>query len=241
MLVAEYDMMADQQQWHWWYQTKREYLNQLLRQLPLSNSAKILDLGSGVGANFPVLRYYGKVEGAEQSERGRSLSQQHHPETVTAADLNTFTPQVNSFDLITILDVLYHQHIQDDTAVIARALSGLKKDGYLLITDCAHPFLYGPHDEANMARQRYTMAELTRKVEAAGGKVVRATYLFGFSFPLFASARLYQKWRGRADDAAASDGVVNRLLTIVGSLEAYTLGLINIPLGSTICVIAQNR
>lgn len=231
--------MADQQQWHWWYVTKRKYLEVLVQNLSLPKDAKILDLGSGVGANFPVLRTFGEVTGVEQSKDGRALSQAHHIERVMAGDLNTYQPAKAVYDLITILDVLYHQSITDDVDVIRRALSGLKKEGYLLITDCAHPSLFGPHDVSNMARQRYTMSELANKIEKAGGKVVRKTYLFGFSFPFFAATRLYQKSTNVAKDDKAHNGVVNTVLSFLGKVEAASLRLWNIPFGSTLCFLVQ--
>ncbi len=239
MKKEEYQLMADQQQWHWWYQTKRRYLDQLLRTLDLPPKAKILDLGSGVGANFPLLRRFGAVSGAEYSKEGRELTRRYHPEAVVAADLNTFSPKKNEYDVITILDVLYHQNIKSDEAVLKKAVTGLKNGGYLVVTDCAQPWLFGPHDVSNMARQRYRKSELEQKVSQSGCKILRSSYLFGFSFPLFAGTRLFQRWKGINNDAKSQNDWLNWVLTQVGGLEAKIFRYLNIPLGSSIVVLAQ--
>lgn len=241
MKLEEYQLMADQQRWHWWYRTKRAYLDQVLSTLKLPPSAKILDLGSGVGANFPVLRRFGQVEGVEQSTLGRQLSQKNHPEKVKAGDLNTITLPKNHYDVITILDVLYHQAITDDTAVLHRALLGLRKGGYLIITDCAHPWLFGPHDVANMARQRYTLKELQSKVGSAGGRVLRSSYLFGFSFPLFIMARAADRFSGKTSEGQARPGFLNMVLQSFGQIEACLLKAINLPAGSSILIVAKKE
>ncbi len=241
MKLEEYQRMADQQRWHWWYRTKRSYLEQVLAALKLPSPARILDLGSGVGANFPVLRKFGQVEGVEQSSLGRQLSQKNHPEKVQTGDLNAVSLPASHYDLITILDVLYHQAVTDDVKVLRQALSGLQQGGYLVITDCAHPWLFGPHDEANMARQRYTLKELQEKVERAGGKVVRSSYLFGFSFPLFIMARMVERLSGKTSEDQAHPGLLNTVLGAMGQVEAQLLKMINLPVGSSILIVAKKE
>lgn len=241
MKIEEYQLMADQQRWHWWYVTKRRYLAEVLRSLVLPPGAKVLDLGSGVGANFSVLATFGNVLGVEQSLAGRKLTKQITGTKVVAGDLNTYTPQSNEFDLITILDVLYHQHIRSDEQVIRKALRGLKPKGFLLITDCAHPWLFGPHDVANMARERYTKAELQRKVEAAGGKVVRCSYLFCFSFPFFVITRLSERAQKMTQESEVRQGLSNTLLSYVGWLESKLLRFVNLPFGSSLLCVVQKK
>jgi len=239
MKHEEYSLMAQQQRWHWWYVTKRAYLEQVLRSLNLPNAAKLLDLGAGVGANFSVLRKFGEVDAVEESQAGSTLAKSLALAKVSAADLNTFTPKSSTYNCITILDVLYHQHIQDDVAVLRSALQGLKSDGYLVITDCAHPWLWGPHDVDNMARQRYTKRELEQKIVKAGGVIQRSSYLFAFSFPFFVMGRLIEKWRGRQSQQDSSDDVLNKAMRTVGTVESKLLRVMNIPFGSSILVVAK--
>lgn len=239
MKHEEYSLMAEQQRWHWWYVTKRAYLEQTLSTLKLPKDAKILDLGAGVGANFSVLKKFGDVDAVEESTIGSNLAKSLQLATVKTADLNTFVPKPSSYNCITILDVLYHQHIHDDVAVLQKAIRGLKRGGYLIVTDCAHPWLWGPHDVDNMARQRYTKHELEQKMIEAGGVLQRSSYVFAFSFPLFVMGRLIEKWRGVQTQQDSKNDVLNALMRNLGLVEAKLLRIMNLPFGSSILLVAQ--
>jgi SAM-dependent methyltransferase len=241
VLDKEYHLMARQQAHNWWYQTKRAYLYAVLQQLRLPPNARILELGSGVGANFQVLRQFGEVEGVDQSKTGLKLSRDRFPETVHLGDLNTYLPTKNTYDLICILDVLYHQLISSDEKVIANAVKGLRRGGYLLITDCAHQWLLGPHDVNNMARKRYSLHELKSKVERLGIPIVRSSYLFMSVFPFFVLSRMYEKIAGYSHDEQHRPGLVNSFLAWVGQREARALKSFNLPFGSSILLLAQKR
>jgi SAM-dependent methyltransferase len=187
------------------------------------------------------LRKLGAVEGIEYSKLARDFSQKNHPEKVVAGDLNTFKLQAKKYDVICILDVLYHQNIRDDKKVIKRAADGLKTNGYLLITDCAHQWLYGPHDKENMARQRYSKKELEEKVENAGLQIVRSSYVFCFTFPLFVFVRLKQKIFDKDDQSESQNDVLNKIFAFVGKLEARLLRFFPLPFGSSILILAQKK
>lgn len=237
----EYQLMSEQQRWHWWYVTKRAYLQAVLEQLHLPSKAKILDLGCGVGANLQTLSHFGEVTAVEKSVAGVHFAQQLSHAQVVQADINTYHIKKNQFDVITILDVLYHQNIQDDRHILEKALRAVKSSGYVIVMDCMHPWLFGPHDVANMARERYSRKSLEQKVSQAGGMVVRSSYTFCFSFPLFVLGRLWEKWTGLSSQDKDHQGFVNSALAGVGKGEARFAKKIDLPVGSSLMIIAVPR
>lgn len=241
MQDKEYHLMASQQIREWWYVTKRAYLTSTLKVLDLHQDAQILELGSGVGANFAVLRRFGTVRGIEQSEVARKLSKDAHPEQVESGDLHTYLPKKNAYDLICIIDVLYHDHIKNDQKVLTAAAQGLKKGGYLVVIDCAHQWLFGPHDQNNMARQRYSLKELKGKVTASGVVVCKSSYLFWSMFPLFVLRRLYERWVGKAADETSTPAFLNSCFITLGKLEAKLLQKTSLPWGSSVLVVGQKQ
>lgn len=235
----EYQVMADQQQWHWWYRAKRRYLQLVLDRLKLPPTARLLDLGCGVGANLSLLAQYGRVEGLDAHPLAVQYSQRHWPQLVRQQDLNQWQPAAAEYDLITLLDVLYHQGVVSDREVIAKCLTALKPAGYLIITDCLHPWLFGPHDRANHARQRYTRDELVSTVCSAGGVITWSSCLFASTFPGFVLQRLWQRWRGVSDDHQTQPGWLNSLLLHGCTFDLAVLKAHPLPFGSSILLVVR--
>jgi len=243
MQISEYHRMAQVSTKHWWYLAKRSLLTNLLNfWLPdLKSPRKILDVGSGTGANWPVLRHFGTVVGLEQSEIGVAYCQSLGWSGIKQGNANEINFPAASFDLVTILDVLYHKKIKSDQKVLNTLARIIKPGGWLVVTDCAGPAWYGPHDKVNQARQRYTLAEMTGKVSTAGLEVKHASYFYFLSYPLFAVTRLAQKFNfiGIENSENLPPTIVNWCLTKLLMLESKLACRLKLPIGSSILVLAQ--
>jgi hypothetical protein len=122
----------------------------------------------------------------------------------------------------------------------------------LLVTVPAFMFLWSQNDVINMHQRRYTVPELTAKLERHGFRLLRISYNNFFVFPLAAGIIVLR--RGRAEPKLASphfdedayqvemepaSPVVNTVLTGVGKLEVALLRRVDLPWGTSIIAIAE--
>ncbi len=226
--------MARLENKHWWFLAKRQFINSLL---PRNSNLNILDLGCGTGGTTLFLGNWGKVTGVENEKAAIPFLKKRGIKFIKKSVNNINFPQ-NKFDLICILDVLYHQNIKDDQKVLKKSYSWLKKDGLLLITDSACPSLISRHDKIMMARQRYSLDELSEKVKKAHFTVERKSYIFFLLFPLFFISRLLNKY---LDFSTVKEEwtIINKIFLEICRIEAKLLKYINYPIGSSVIIIAR--
>ena len=148
-----------------------------------------------------------------------------------------FAPE--SFDLVAMLDVL--EHIDDDTAGLRALGRTLKRDGQVLVTVPALPFLWSRHDEIHHHKRRYRKRGLIATAEAAGLEVVSVSYFNTLLFPVAAAMRLARgllRRPGGADDAMPP-ALLNRVLRAVFAVERYLLGRFPLPIGLSLVLLAR--
>lgn len=241
MEQREYTIMYQLEDNHWWFVAKRNFIRQYLKLIPSKTHRKILDIGCGTGKNLEMLTNYGKVQSVDYSISAIKFCYQRGFKNVKKATLPCLPFNSNSFDLVTLFDVLYHQGIKNDLQAIKEIFRLLKPGGYLLVTDCAHQFLFGPHDVAMHARQRYSKKELAQKIQKAGFTIKRSSYIYFFSFPIFLINRLFKKYlfKSSTSDLKSTPALINQLLIFIHRLEAKVLGIMPLPIGSSIIILAQ--
>lgn len=220
---------------HWWFIAKRNFIKQ---QLPQKKSLSLLDLGCGTGGTTAFLQQWGKVTAIEENSLAVKLAKKRKLNIIKQNINNTLPFKNNTFDVVSLFDVLYHQHIDTENAVLKEARRVLKKGGILLITDCAHPSLTSPHDRSVMAKKRFTKANLDALVEKAGFQLKKSTYLFSSTFLFFVVDRLIQKAHKHAKIPQLPPKLINFLLIKILACEAYLSRFINLPLGSSILITA---
>lgn len=235
MEQQEYELMSRVEYTHWWFRAKREYLKTYL---PNSSTRKriVLDVGAGTGAISAYLGEWGDVTRLESSSIAISYLKQKGL-SYLKEDINTYAFPIKKFDIVTCLDVLYHKNIRDDEAVLKKIYRSLKPGGILLVTDCALPFLMSKHDVRNHARQRYTVTEMTQKIESAGFKVEKASYIYFFIFPLTVFSRFIERYT-QSSDVNLPHPILNTFLFGICLAESYMLKIASFPIGSSIIVKA---
>lgn len=238
MNKAEYDYMNTVEDDHWWFLGKKQFLLEALKPF-LHKKQEILDVGSGTGGMTMFLRKLGKVVGLEHNVHAMALARNKKIKVYQGSG-NKLPFANNQFTLVTFFDVLYHKKITEEKA-LSEAWRVLKKDGYVVITDCALPFFWSSHDVAMHAKKRFTKTELETLVRNAGFTVMRSSYIFFFTFPLFIIDRLISKVRVKENQVSRPPLLINTILTVLITIEAALFKFTNFPIGSSIIVLARKE
>ncbi|MCC2096857.1 MAG: class I SAM-dependent methyltransferase [Hyphomicrobiales bacterium] len=234
MTPAAYLEMAETEDQHWWFVSRRAIVTSILDSLKLPQAASILEVGSGTSGNLDMLSRYGRVTAMEMDETARRISVEKTQgrfdiRAGVCPDALPFAQE--RFDLICMFDVLEHIGPAEETLASLRGL--LAPGGRLLVTVPAYQWMWSAHDEFLHHKRRYTAGMLRNQAAAAGLTAERVTYFNTLLFPLAASMRMLDKALGRTT-ASGNDvpvPLVNRLFRTVFASERHLLKAINLPFG----------
>ena len=192
----EYELMYAREETDWWYVGRRNMARSLIeRQVWPESNALILDVGCGTGGNLTTLAPYGSVIGVDLSVVALDLARQHRSVYCLAQASALGLPFTdNTFDLITSFDILYHRWVTDDSQALSELYRLVRPGGRLLLTDSALPLLWSSHDQRYFARQRYTLPDMRRKLQAAGFEIRLCSYANTLLLPIFLLLRLTMDW-----------------------------------------------
>jgi SAM-dependent methyltransferase len=248
MKEALYDLMYASEPTYWWYVARRRIImTQVERVLQARRDPSvrpcILDYGCGTGLHLLSLSTLGEAYGLEMSERAVALCAQRGLRQVAhlPGGLPESTPFGQSFDLITMLDVL--EHIDDDVLLLQQVGAWLKPQGVLLITVPAYEFLWSGEDYVSEHRRRYTRRRLSRVVRQAGYDISKLSYFNTLLFPvqvmtilcqrLFAPRSMYRS------HIRPLGSTVNALLTRLMAAEHRVLPYVNLAFGGSLLCCAR--
>lgn len=239
----EYQVMYDVEKTHWWFVSRRLFLEAVFRHVGIgSKRLAIADIGAGTGGMVAFLKRYGTVVGIEPHRKARTLAKKRgialRGDSAERTRLAT-----TSMDMVCLFDVLYHRGI-DERKALVEANRILKPGGLLVVTDCAMPWLAGPHDRAVHGRIRYTHTLLKSRVAQAGFSIRKVSYMFFFLFPWFAMKRLVDRFfnaKGRVSDVSAFPAKINEMCIFLHRIESRLLPFISYPYGSSVLVVARKE
>jgi SAM-dependent methyltransferase len=238
-----YKRMAEVEDAHWWFASRRAIIGHLLDRLDLPSNAMILEAGCGTGGNFQMLARRGKLYATELDDEARRFATSRQLAEVAEGRLPDQIPFKDlCFDLIVMTDVL--EHLDDDVGSLKALHARLKPGGFLLLTVPAWPWLWSAHDESHHHRRRY-VADQLRQAVSAGGYAIRYLSYYNFLlFPMIAVARLLQHLVGanrEGHDLQMPSRLVNRTLAKVFSSERHVLGRVTVPFGVSLLMLARNQ
>ena len=187
----------------WWYRGRRRIVMEVARSLPLPRPARVLDAGCGSGRNMEELAALGEVVGLEPSEASLAAARARDVGAVVHGSLERAPFDDGEFDLATALDVI--EHIDDDHAALVELRRVVRPGGFLLVTVPAYPALWGPHDEANHHRRRYTRRALLGVAASAGWTPRRTTHFNSILLPAAAAVRVARRMTADGGAAARSE------------------------------------
>jgi SAM-dependent methyltransferase len=202
----------------------------------------VLDVGCGVGGLLAYLAAHAPlapigldlVPGALAYCRKRGL------QALGVADAVALPVRPASVDLVIAQDVV--EHVADDAGLLAGVRQVCRPGGMALIVAPAHRALWSTRDVRLGHHRRYTLAQLTDRVAAAGFEIRHRTYLDLLLAPLLgiAVALAPRTADGVPDlpyDAPGGTGLVNRLLQAISHAEAGVALRATLPLGVAALVL----
>jgi len=236
--------MAQVEDTHWWFCSRRAIVASVLSRLGLSPGAHILEPGCGTGGNFAMLGRFGEVYAMDSDPEACKFASARKTAIVEQGQLPDRVPFENvSFDLVVMTDVL--EHLDRDQEALTVLRERLKPGGWLLATVPAFPWLWSVHDTTHHHQRRYVAGDLRALFERAGYAVAYLSYYNFLLFPMIAAARGLGRLRksspSREHDLRAHSGLVNSLLRTVFSSERYAIGHLAVPFGVSLLVVAQRR
>ena len=241
-MQADYsEAYAEYEARHWWFRARRIILRSVLRTLPLASGARILEAGTGPGANlYHVYPPDVRLCGIEPNPDLAALANARGSVPVHVASAEAIPESLGMFDAVTMFDVL--EHTASDGEVLERIAHRLLPGGLLILTVPAYKLLWGPQDVVSGHFRRYTLRSLRARVREAGFVPLRATYFNTLLFPAVAAFRIVGRWlrAGRGpSDLRYSLGPLDQLLFLIFAAEKWLLGAINLPFGVSIFLVAR--
>lgn len=238
MKKSEYEKMYLLENSHFWFVGKRYFIQAYLNIIK-SRVDGILDLGCGTGGTTKFLQRYGKVTGVEKNPSAIFLAKKRGIKIVKG-DAEDLPYKKDSFDLITLFDVLYHKDVKNVEKAVKEVRKVLKPTGFLLITDSAFDILKSSHGVSVFEGRRFTLKNLEYILNKSGFEIIKSSYIFLSIFPLILFKRFFvDKLIKSESDLFRPPEFVNLLLKLILKAEALLLNYLKLPLGSSLIILAK--
>ncbi|HEY0319984.1 MAG TPA: class I SAM-dependent methyltransferase [Pyrinomonadaceae bacterium] len=252
MQAEDYQDLYTLEQDFWWFAGMREITAAMLDSAYTQTRERlILDAGCGTGGMISWLTRYagaGRVVGIDLVSDALKFCRERKHERLLQASVTDLPFADSTFDLITSFDVLVQLPCKAaDERAMREMHRVLRPGGTAFVRAAAYEWMKSSHDEALGTQHRYSIHELTGKLERAGFTILRASYANSILLPIAAIRRLLLKRIGLAD--RGSD--VKPLPPGLGWLNSAFLGLlrgeanlikrtkINLPVGLSIICLAK--
>lgn len=250
-----YHQLAEIENKHWWFISRQYLIKAILEKIDLKHVEKCLDIGCGVGGNMNFMKTYcEQITGLDISDVAINLAREKWPEfNFIQGDANKLSSiyKANTFDLVTIFNVMYHKWIVNDVDLLKQIYSILQPGGYLILTEPAFMHLWRNHDVQDMGKKRYTMKELNLLMNDAGFKPVFKTYFNSVSYlpALFLAILLKLQTKSTAFDPEKGVSEIdlpgrsfNNFMCALMRLESdYIKKISSIPVGVSLLYVAKKN
>lgn len=231
---------------HWWFRARRTIFATLLdAKVPLTKSARILEIGPGHGVNLEVLAPRGQVTTLD-TDLASLVGAKARGATLAVLGDGTAPPlRAGAFDLVCALDVL--EHLEDDGAGLRAMHAMLAPGARLFLTVPALRILWGRQDVLSRHFRRYGRRELADRVRAAGFAIEKLSFFNSALFlPILVVRLLMRPFLARSTrPGAGSDfsirqpGLVEKLCYRLFAAEAGWLVRHSLPVGVSLLCIAR--
>jgi SAM-dependent methyltransferase len=230
-----------------WFQHRNNSLVEVMRLFPPKGT--IFDIGGGNGyVSLAIKRAGMDTVLVEPSYEGAINAHNRGLNSIICSTFEGAGFKPKSIPAIGIFDVL--EHIENDHDFIRMIKTVLVPNGRLYITLPAYNFLWSIEDDHSGHYRRYTLRELTTKLESAGFEIDLKTYIFGLlPVPIFLLRTIPTKLGFRTtsqfgrirSEHGQRKRLLGRLVELALNLELKALrAKKTIPIGGSCLVVARS-
>jgi SAM-dependent methyltransferase len=228
---------------HWWFAGLwRLVAVSLARVTSPDRPLRVLDCGCGTGGVMARIRRDRPgwtIHGVDASAFALTFARQRRAGDLACALAERLPFADRTFDVVTCLDVLYVEGV-DDRRAVAEIFRVLRAGGRAIVNVPAYEALRGAHDRACATRHRYTAREVVALLTSAGFVLERVSY---WNTALLLPLVL---WRvasrgGSRSDLRPMPAPLNALLTALVRAEAGVALRCGLPFGSSVFAVAVKR
>jgi SAM-dependent methyltransferase len=241
MDAANFAVEAEVESTHWWFSGRRRLFARELVSAGVSRDVRVLDVGTGTGANLRMLRDLAldDVTGLDSDELAIQYCASKGLGQVRMGDICAMPFEPGTFDLVLATDVI--EHVVDDGVALMEIARVLKHGGRTLISVPAFQSLWGLQDIVAHHKRRYRLRPLLQKMRGAGLEPRRYYYFNYLLFaPIWLARRLMSLLRVKLrSEAELNSPFLNWLLSGIFRVDIRTAPLLHVPFGVSILVVGQ--
>jgi SAM-dependent methyltransferase len=238
MELEEYRRMAAVETSHWWYRQTRALLQQLLRSY-LPTRDHFLDAGAGTGATGAWLAGYGRAVAVDMEPLALELYREGHAGVgLSLADITALPFASGAFDLTLCVTVLCHEAIADPADAVGELVRVTAPGGIVALMEPGVRRLRRAHDRETHTGRRFSRADLSNLLAAAGCSIERATGAYSFLVPP-AIVKAAIERRRTASDLDRAAGGLGGTLALAARAERAFLRRWSLPTGLSVVAIGR--
>lgn len=239
------DMMATEGQDHYdalgrshWYLVGRYRLTLAMCRDHFPADGWIVDVGCGPGCLMEELPDHDRLLGVDLAARALSYAKAAGHERLTRANVLQLPFATDSMPFVFAQDII--EHIVEDQQGLSELGRVLKPGGCLFVCVPAFELLRGKHDDLFGHQRRYRVHEIRAKIQRAGLRVLKISYVQALFFPMLLVFRYWKNLAGsEACDFKPMKGPFNAFLTWLVALERHWLRISQMPFGCNIMCVAR--
>ncbi|MBI2333905.1 MAG: class I SAM-dependent methyltransferase [Chloroflexi bacterium] len=242
-----YDNIYQVEATHWWYKARREIIfDWVFRALKKYENPRILDIGCGTGFNISYLKQAGheRVDGVDISRDALAYCQSRQLDDIMLSSAESLPIHNSTYDVVLALDII--EHLPNDRQALSEIHRVLKTNGTFVIFVPAYKFLWSFQDEISHHQRRYEANDLRTKLDQAGLKIEKLTYINSFLFPIVfigrLALRLFPSFFNITSESQMNPTWTNGILYQIFKSEMFYARRMNFPFGvSILCVCTKDK
>lgn len=228
----------------WWYAGLRDILLFYVKKFS-KEGGTILDAGCGTGKNIEYLESNGfKVHGIDISDDAIDFCNQRNLAKVKCSDITSIPYESDFFDVVYSMDVIGNLDEHNMKKAIMEFLRVLKRNGIVIINTAAFEWLRSQHDDIINLKKRLTRREIKSLFDYPDIEIIKLSYRVFLLFLPIAFVKWFKRFskiftKESRTDLKTPPDMLNTILLKIQLLENRIFKNINLPLGSSLFLVAR--